>query len=26
VLVVGAIREVFTFFRLPNGPADPRCL
>jgi hypothetical protein len=26
VLVVGAIREVFTFFRLPGGPADPRCL
>lgn len=26
VLVVGAIREVFTFFRLPGGLADPRCL
>jgi hypothetical protein len=26
VLLVGAVREVFTFFRLPGGPADPRCL
>jgi hypothetical protein len=26
VLLVGAIREVFTFFRLPGGPPDPRCL
>jgi hypothetical protein len=25
VLLIGADREVFTFFRLPNGPADPRC-
>jgi hypothetical protein len=26
VLLVGAVREVFTFFRVPGGPADPRCL
>ncbi|HEY0708928.1 MAG TPA: FG-GAP repeat protein [Polyangia bacterium] len=26
VLLVGAIREVFTFFRVPGGPPDPRCL
>ncbi len=26
VLVVGAIKEVFTFFRVPGGPPDPRCL
>ena len=25
VLLIGADREVFTFFRLPGGPADPRC-
>ena len=25
VLLVGASKEVFTFFRLPDGPADPRC-
>jgi FG-GAP repeat len=25
VLLVGSSKEVFTFFRLPNGPADPRC-
>ncbi len=25
VLLVGADREVFTFFRVPGGPADPRC-
>ena len=25
VLLIGADREVFTFFRLPAGPADPRC-
>jgi hypothetical protein len=25
LLIVGAIREVFTFFRVPGGPADPRC-
>jgi hypothetical protein len=25
VLLIGADREVFTFFRVPNGPADPRC-
>jgi hypothetical protein len=25
VLLVGSIKEVFTFFRLPMGPADPRC-
>jgi hypothetical protein len=25
VLLVGASKEVFTFFRLPGGPADPRC-
>jgi hypothetical protein len=26
VLLVGAIRQVFTFYRLPGGPPDPRCL
>jgi hypothetical protein len=25
VLLVGADREVFAFFRLSGGPADPRC-
>jgi hypothetical protein len=25
VLLIGADREVFTFFRIPAGPADPRC-
>jgi hypothetical protein len=25
VLLIGADREVFTFFRIPGGPADPRC-
>ena len=25
VLLIGADREVFTFFRVPGGPADPRC-
>jgi hypothetical protein len=25
VLLVGSSREVFAFYRLPGGPADPRC-
>jgi hypothetical protein len=25
VLLVGSSKEVFAFYRLPDGPADPRC-
>ncbi len=25
LLVVGSSREIFTYFKLPVGPADPRC-